>query len=71
LGTEKDGEWNAKPIRALEQWVTDDVGVTLLLVNSDYKKATEFRSFLTNISRIEPDNSLFEVPADYKINPAR
>jgi hypothetical protein len=45
--------------------------VTLLLVNSDFRKASEFRSFLTNIRRIEPDGSLFEVPPDYKINPAR
>jgi hypothetical protein len=71
LGTEKDGEWNAKPIRALEQWLSDDLGATLLLVNSDFRKATEFRSFLTNIRRIEPEGSLFEVPSGYKINPAR
>jgi len=71
LGTEKDGEWNAKPIRTLEQWLSDDLGVTLLLVNSDFRKATEFRSFLSNIRRIEPDGSLFEVPPDYKISPAR
>ena len=60
LGTEKDGEWNAKPIQALEQWLSDDLGVTLLLVTSDFRKAAEFRSFLTNIRRIEPDGSLFE-----------
>ena len=44
LGTEKDGEWNAKPIRALEQWLSDDLGVTLLLINSDFRKATEFQA---------------------------
>ena len=59
------------PIRALELWLSDDLGVTLLLVNSDFRKATEFRTFLTNIRRIEPDGSLFEVPLEYKINPAR
>jgi hypothetical protein len=71
LGTEKDGKWNAKPIGALQQWLSDDLGVTLLLVNSDLRKASEFRSFLTDIRRIEPVGSLFEVPPDYKINPAR
>jgi len=71
LGTEKDGEWNAKAIQVLEQWLSDDLGVTLLLVNSDFRKAAEFRSFLINIRRIEPDGSLFEVPPHYKINPAR
>lgn len=68
LGTEKDGEWNGKPIRAVEEWRSDELGATMLVVNSDFRKATEYRSSLVNIRRTEPDASLFEVPSNYKIN---
>jgi hypothetical protein len=71
LGTGTDGEWNGKPIRAVEEWLSDDLGATLLVVNSDFRKATEYRSSLTNIRRVEPETSLFEVPPNYKINSAR
>lgn len=68
VGTEKDGEWNRKPIRAVEEWRSDELGATMLVVNSDFRKATEYRSSLINIRRMEPEASLFEVPSNYKIN---
>lgn len=67
LGTEKDGEWNGRPIRATEEWVSDDLGATLVVTDSDFRKATEYRITLTNVRRIEPEASLFEVPPNYKI----
>jgi len=68
LGTEKDGDWNGRPIRAIEAWRSDDLGATLLMVSSDFRKEVESRSVLTNIRRVEPGASLFEVPPDYKTN---
>ena len=71
LGTDKDGEWFGKPVRAVEEWRSDDLGATLLIINSDFRKAAEYRSSLTKIRRMEPETSLFEVPPEYKINRAR
>ncbi len=71
LGTEKDGEWNVKPIRAIEEWLSDDLGATLVTVNSDFRKATEYRIFLTNIRMMEPESYLFEVPPNYAIHHPR
>ena len=70
LGTDKDGDWNGRPIRATEAWRSDDLGATLLLVSSDFRKEIESRSALINIRRAEPDAFLFEVPPGYKISPA-
>jgi hypothetical protein len=68
FGTGKNGEWDGKPIRAEEEWMSDDLGATLVTVNSDFRRATEYRVFLTNIRMIEPESYLFEVPPNYKIN---
>ena len=71
LGTDKDGYWSRRPIRSTEVWRSDELGATLLMVTSDLRKNIESRSALINIKRVEPDASLFEVPPDYKINPAQ
>jgi hypothetical protein len=67
LGTEKDGEWNGKPVRIMEKWMSDELGITVLYVQSDLKAHSENTSRFTNIKRTEPDASLFEVPPNYKI----
>src|ERR1700683_4131883 len=67
LGTDKDGEWNSRPIRVWERWMSDDLSSTVLDVRSDLRKQTESRSSLTNIRRVEPGTALFEIPPDYKI----
>jgi hypothetical protein len=71
FGTDKDGAWNRKPIRAAEVWRSDDLGATLLMVSSDFKKNVESRSVLTNIKRVDPVASLFEVPPGYKTSDSR
>jgi hypothetical protein len=68
LGTDKDGEWNGRPIRVSETWMSDDLATTVLYVYSDRRKQTESSSSLTNIRRVEPKSALFEIPPDYKIN---
>jgi hypothetical protein len=69
LGTEDD-EWKGKPIRISETWVSDDLAATLVDSMTDLKKNVEETSSLTNLSRAEPDPALFQIPTDYKINPA-
>lgn len=48
--------------------MSDDLAATVLYVQSDFRKQTESRSTLTNIKRVEPDSSLFEIPPGYTIN---
>lgn len=67
-GSEED-EWKGKPIRIFEKWVSDDLAATLVETVIDLKKNIETTSRLTDVSRVEPDASLFEIPAGYKINP--
>jgi hypothetical protein len=67
LGTEKDGEWDGKPLRIIEKWMSDELGVTVLYIQSDLRAHSETTSRFTNIRRTEPDASLFEIPANYKI----
>jgi hypothetical protein len=67
IGSEKDGEWNGKPLAVTEQWMSDDLAAAVIYVHSDLRKQTESRSTLTNIKRAEPDSSLFEMPSDYTI----
>lgn len=69
LGTEKDGEWNGRPIRATEEWRSDDLGATLLVVISHFRREVESSSALTNIRKVEPEASLLETPPEYKISP--
>jgi len=68
LGTDKDGDWNRRPIRSSEVWRSDELGATLLMISSDLRKKIESRSALINIKRVEPDAALFEAPPDFKIN---
>jgi hypothetical protein len=70
IGSEKDGEWNGKPIAVNEQWMSEDLGATVTYVHSDLRKQTESRSTLTNIKRGEPDSGLFEIPPGYTIKPS-
>jgi hypothetical protein len=68
-GTESDGEWNGKPIRITETWASDDIAATILEIRADPKTHMEDINTLTDIKRVEPDPSLFEIPQGYKINP--
>jgi len=70
LGTEKDGEWNGKPIRETELWVSDDLAVQILKSDKDFQAGNEGRFELVGIKREEPDPVLFEIPKGYEINPA-
>jgi hypothetical protein len=67
LGTEKDGKWNGRPMSVWETWMSDDLATTLLYVYSDLRKQTEGSSRVTDIRRVEPESSLFEIPPDYNI----
>jgi hypothetical protein len=69
IGSEED-EWKGKPIRIFEKWVSDDLAATLVDTVIDLKKNMQTTSSLTDISRVEPNASLFEIPVGYKINPA-
>jgi hypothetical protein len=55
------------PIRVLEEWLSDDLGVTLLWVDSDPLSQTETRITLGKIRKVEPDSSLFRIPAGCKV----
>lgn len=67
LGTEKDGDWKGKPVKVVEEWMSDDLDVTLLWIYSDLINKFENRTTLTNIKRGEPDASLFQIPPEYKV----
>jgi hypothetical protein len=69
IGSEED-EWKGKPIRIFETWVSDDLAATLVETVIDLKKNTETTSMLIDVNRVEPDGSMFEIPAGYKTNPA-
>jgi hypothetical protein len=72
IGTEKDGDWNGKPVRETETWVSDELQVRLLVTIRDLRNANrgEISSELINIKRAEPDPTIFEIPKDYEVNPA-
>jgi hypothetical protein len=58
---------NEKPIViTTERWYSPDLQVDVLVKNSDPRMG-EVVYQLTNISREEPDSSLFQVPADYTV----
>lgn len=69
FGSETDGEWEGKPIRSDEQWVSDDLAAFLLIVRKDFKKGTEVRIELINIKLGDPEPALFKIPDGYLINP--
>jgi hypothetical protein len=50
----------------METWRSSELQTTLLLKISD-PRTGETTTRLTNISRSEPDPSLFQVPAGYEI----
>ena len=67
LGSEKDGDWKGKPTKVWEEWMSDELGVTLLWTYSDLRRQVENHATLQNIRREEPDASLFTIPSGYKI----
>jgi hypothetical protein len=54
------------PIRVFEEWLSDELGATLFWVDSDPVRQTETRITLVKIRKVEPDSSLFQIPAGYK-----
>jgi hypothetical protein len=62
---------NEQPITIVsEQWFSPDLDVLVLTRHSDPRVGeTTYR--LTNISRSEPDRSVFQVPADYTVEELR
>lgn len=66
---------NEQPIVTVsERWYSPDLQVTVMTTRSDPRTGTTTYK-LTNVNRSEPAPSLFQVPADYKIddktNPGR
>lgn len=70
LGTENDGEWNGKPTYIAELWVSDELAITVLEIRTSLKGKSESKVTRSNIKRVEPDPSLFEIPPDYAVNPS-
>lgn len=70
LGKEKDGDWNGKPLRQTETWVSDDLQVRMRVVAKDLRTGIDESSELTIVKRDNPDPNLFEIPSAYDINPA-
>ena len=62
------GQWgNEQPIQIVtERWYSPDLQTVVLSKRTDPRMG-ETVSKVTNISRSEPPNSLFEPPADYKV----
>jgi len=59
---------NERPIEIVdERWYSPELQTVIMTRHSDPRSGeTVYR--LTNINRVEPDHSLFEVPADYKLS---
>jgi hypothetical protein len=70
LGTQDDGEWNGRVKYVVESWISDDLAETILQIITNLKAKAETRIMLTDITREEPDASLFEIPPGYKIGTA-
>jgi hypothetical protein len=69
LGTEEDGDWNGKPIRETELWISDDLAAQMRRIVRDLRAGSQDISELMAIKREEPDPALFEIPQGYVINP--
>lgn len=69
MGIEKDGDWNGKPMRQWEQWVSDDLGTVMIFIQKDLITRKGSRWELIHIRRERSDPTLFEIPAGYKVNP--
>ena len=50
LGTEKEGEWNGKPIRETELWVSDELAAQMLKIVRDLRARSEGRFELMAIT---------------------
>jgi hypothetical protein len=58
---------NAQPIQVVrETWVSSDLKVPVMIKTSDPRFGTTVTQ-LTNLTRTEPDASLFQAPADYTV----
>lgn len=58
---------NDRPVTTVsEEWTSTELKTVVLRKNSD-PRSGESTTRLTNISRVEPDPSLFQIPADYEI----
>jgi hypothetical protein len=58
---------NDRPITTVsEMWTSPELKTVVLRKNSD-PRSGESTTRLTNISRVEPDPSLFQIPSDYEI----
>ncbi len=62
---------NDKPIEVVtERWFSPDLQIAVLTVHTDPMMGT-VTTKLVNVSRGDPDASLFQVPSDYKIEAGR
>jgi hypothetical protein len=62
---------NAQPIQIVtETWQSPDLKVPVMVKRSDPRSGTVVTQ-LTNITRAEPDPSLFQVPSDYTVTKGR
>lgn len=58
---------NAQPIQTVhERWVSTDLKVPVLVKTTDPRFGTRVTQ-LTNVTRAEPDASLFQVPSDFTV----
>ncbi len=58
---------NEKPIEVVtERWFSSDLQLPVLIVHTDPMMGTATTK-VTNVTRGEPDASLFQVPSDYKL----
>jgi hypothetical protein len=71
LGTENDEEWNGKPIREYEVWVSDELAAQMVKIYRDLRAGSQAKREMMAIKREEPDPALFEIPKGYEVNPAR
>ncbi|MDQ2948481.1 MAG: hypothetical protein M3Y27_21510 [Acidobacteriota bacterium] len=58
---------NDRPITITDEyWYSDELHMNITLKHTDPQHGTQFVT-LTQVSRGEPDEKLFEVPAEYKV----
>lgn len=58
---------NDRPITITDEyWYSDELHMNITLKHTDPQHGTQFVT-LTQLSRDEPDEKMFEVPADYKV----
>lgn len=69
LGTEEDKEWDGKPISEMELWTSEKLSLQLSRITRNFHDGTQSQLELKTIRRVEPDATLFELPADYKMDP--